>query len=43
MRVIADNLWEYLYTGLCKAGLEDSEAIAFIDWHGVEYPADEEG
>lgn len=42
MRVIADNLWEYLYTGLVGAGLNDDDAIAFIDWHGVEYPTDEE-
>ena len=42
MRVIADNLWETLYMGLCGAGLEDADAIAFLDWHGVEYPTDEE-
>jgi hypothetical protein len=42
MRVIADNLWETIYTGLCGAGLEDEDAIAFLDWHGVEYPTDEE-
>jgi len=42
MRVIADNLWETIYMGLCGAGLEDTDAIAFLDWHGVEYPTDEE-
>ena len=42
MRVIADNLWETMYMGLCGAGLEDEDAIAFIDLHGVEYPTDEE-
>lgn len=43
MRVIGENLWETLYMGLCGAGIEDDDAIAFIDSHGVEYPDDEEG
>ena len=42
MRVIADNLWETLYMGLCGADLEDMDAIEFLDSHGIEYPDDEE-
>lgn len=42
MRVIADNLWEYLYTGLTGAGLSDEDAVEFIETVGVEYPEDAE-
>lgn len=42
MRVIADNLWEYLYTGLTGGGLSDEDAIEFIDTVGVELPDEED-